>query len=241
MKANSNEIGRLAQGNVHGVTSTNTMDFIFKHEVPTHKKVTYANFICDIRHLKDELFRVRLVVGGDKLPYDDDAGSPTASILETKLLINSVISGAKQGARFLSMDLKDFFLASTMKEPEFMKIHRKYVPQDIIDKYNLEEKIIDNYVYAKIKKGMYGLKQAAILAYEHLINNLKPHGYEPIPHTVGLWKHHTRPITFCLCVNDFEIKYYDKKDVDHLFDCLAPHYQLKADWTRRHFCGLSFD
>ena len=241
IQANSNEIGRLAQGNVHGVKSTDTMDFIFKHEVPAHKKITYANFVCDIRHLKDEPYRVRLVVGGDKLPYDDDAGSPAASILETKLLINSVISGAKQGARFLSMDLKDFFLASPMPEPEFMKIHRRYIPEDIIIKYNLEQKFDNNYIYVRIKKGMYGLKQAAILAYEHLVKNLKPHGYTPIPHTVGLWKHTSRPITFCLCVDDFGIKYYNKDDVDHLFSCLNPHYQLKADWTGQNFCGLSFD
>ena len=55
---------------------------------------------------------------------------------------------------------------------------------------------------------MYGLKQAAVLAYEHLIENLAPHGYRPIPRTTGLWKHYTRPITFCLCVDDFGVKYY---------------------------------
>ena len=37
-------------------------------------------------------------------------------------------------------------------------------------------------IYIKIKKGMYGFKQAAILAYENLITNLKPYCYEPIPH-----------------------------------------------------------
>ena len=133
---------------MHGVKSTDTLVFIFKHEVPAHKKITYANFVCDIRHLKDEPYRVRLVVGGDKLPYNDDAGSPVASILETKLLINSVISGAKQGARFLSMDLKDFFLASPMPEPEFMKIHKRYIPDDIIAKYSLKQKFDNDYIYA---------------------------------------------------------------------------------------------
>ena len=97
-QALSNEIGRLVQGNDNGVKSTDCMEFIFKHEVPERKKVTYANFVCDHRPLKTEPFRIRLVVGGDKLEYADDTGSPAASMLETKLLVNSVISDADDGA-----------------------------------------------------------------------------------------------------------------------------------------------
>jgi hypothetical protein len=66
---------------------------------PPDKKVTYGNFICDLRPLKTEKHRVRLTVGGDKLLYDVDAGSPAASLLETKLIINSTISDAHKGAR----------------------------------------------------------------------------------------------------------------------------------------------
>ena len=66
-QALSNELGRLTQGNAAGVSSNDAMDFIFSHEVPQSSKVTYANFVCDYRPLKDEPWRVRLVVGGDKL------------------------------------------------------------------------------------------------------------------------------------------------------------------------------
>ena len=51
---------------------------------------------------------MRLVVGGDKVEYFADSGSPTTTILETKNLINSVISDCHKGARFMSMDIKDF-------------------------------------------------------------------------------------------------------------------------------------
>jgi hypothetical protein len=95
---------------------------------PSDKKVTYGNFICDYRPLKSESYRVRLTVGGDKLPYEDDAGSPAASLLETKLLLNSTISDAEQGARFLCADLKDHFLASPMANPEYMRIKYKHSP-----------------------------------------------------------------------------------------------------------------
>lgn len=47
----------------------------------------------------------------------------------------------------------------------------------------------DEHIYIKISKGMYGLKQAAVLAYKNLIKNLTPFGYEPIPHTDSYWRH----------------------------------------------------
>jgi hypothetical protein len=194
-KSLPNEFGQLAQGNNHSIVGTDTIDFIKRHEVPTDKKVTYGNFICDYCPLKSEPYRVRLTVGGDKLPYDDDAGSPAASLLEMKLLLNSTISDADKGARFLCADLKDHFLASPMKNPEYMRIKKyKYFPTDIRQHYKLDSMLAnDDYIYIRIKKGMYGLKQAAILAYKHLVNQMAPHGYHPCPYTTGLWMHDTRP------------------------------------------------
>ena len=183
-QAVSNELGRLSKGNDAGVGWIDTMEFITKSEVPSNKKVTYCSFVCDIRPLKAEKYRVKLVVGGDKLDCVFDTGSPVASMLDTKILCNSVISDAHRGARFLDADLKDFFLQSYMKDPEYMRIAYKYFPADIIKRYDLMHKVApDDYIYIKIKRGMYGLKQAAILAYEQLVENLAPYGYRPIPTT----------------------------------------------------------
>ena len=157
----SNEFGRLLRGNKNGVNFTDTMEFIPKSEAPPDQDVTYANFVFDYRPLKDEPYRTRMVVGGDKLSYHDDPGSPAASLLETKLLLNSTISDADKGAKFLSLDLKDFFLCSTMTIPEYMKIPVKHIPDEIIELYKIKSLIHNGYVYVKIKRGMYGLKQAA--------------------------------------------------------------------------------
>jgi hypothetical protein len=111
------------------------------------------------------------------LPYTNDAGSPAASLFKTKLIINSTISDAHQGAHFLCADLKDHFLALPMKKPECMRIKCKYFPADLRQKYRLDEFVTpDEYIYIRITKGMYGLKQAAILAYQHLVTQLAPHG-----------------------------------------------------------------
>jgi hypothetical protein len=238
----SNELGRLSQGIQDRVVPTDTIDFIKKSEIPNNKKVTYANFICDYRPLKSEPYRVRLTVGGDKLECEYDAGSPAASLLESKLIINSTISDAHKGARFLSADLKDHFLASPMEETEYMRIHSKYFLQDMREQYDIQNLIDqDGYVYVKIKKGMYGLKQAAILAYKHLVNILKPYGYFPCANTTGLWRHTTRRTKFCLCVDDFGVKYFSQQDADHLLNSLRNHYKISVDYTGKHYCGLTMD
>ena len=84
--------------------------------------MTYALYVCDYRPLKDEPYRVRITVGGDKLEYLDDAGSPAANLLETKILLNSVISDADKGARFMCADIKDHFLATPIDHPEYMRV-----------------------------------------------------------------------------------------------------------------------
>ena len=57
--------------------------------------------------------------------------------------------------------------------------------------------------------GMYGLKEAAILAYTQIKEHLGKEGNKPIQGTFGLWKHNTRQITFALCVDDFDMKYFN--------------------------------
>jgi len=44
-KVTSNELGRLTKENTHCVSSTDTMEFIHLHEIPTTGKVTYAKFV----------------------------------------------------------------------------------------------------------------------------------------------------------------------------------------------------
>ena len=90
------------------------------------------------------------MVGGDELIYESDAGAPTTDMVETKILINSIISDKSHKARFAIMDLKDMSLHTNMAEPEYMKVHYKYFPQDIHQKCNLQDKVHDGYIYMNI-------------------------------------------------------------------------------------------
>ena len=114
----SMEFGRLLKGNKYGVEWTDTMEFIPHTSLPKGKKVTYAQYVCDHRPLKPEKYWVQVVVGGDCLDCTIDSGSPTTSVLEFKLLINSIISDADFGVKNFTMDLKDFFLCNANVLPQ---------------------------------------------------------------------------------------------------------------------------
>ena len=78
---------------------------------------------------------------------------------------------------------------------------------------------------------MYWLKQAAKLAREQLIKTLKPFGYYPTTESQNIWAHTTRKTKFCLCVDDFGIKYYNESDADHLMTALRTAYEITIDKT----------
>jgi hypothetical protein len=86
---------------------------------------------------------------------------------------------------------------------------------------------------------MYGLPQASILAYGQLVRNLQSSGYSSCNHTAGLWRHHTRPITFCLVVDNFAVKYVDEADANHLLQALESCYMVTTDWDANIYCTLS--
>ena len=51
-KSLGNEWGCHAQGNIHCLKATDTIEFIPITQVPANAKVTYASFVCDHRPLK---------------------------------------------------------------------------------------------------------------------------------------------------------------------------------------------
>jgi hypothetical protein len=57
-------------------------------------------------------------VGGDRVNYPGNAGTPSANLLTVKILINSIISTA--GAKFMTMNIKDFYLNTPIARYEYM-------------------------------------------------------------------------------------------------------------------------
>ena len=236
--ATSLEIGRLTQGCLpHSTSGSETMTFIRHTDKPAHRVATYLRIVAELKPNKAEKRRVRFTVGGDKLHYSGNVSTPTADLTVVKCLLNSVVS--TPNARFLTVDIKDFYLNTPMTQYEYMHIPVKYIPSDIFNQYNLAPLIHNDHVLVEIRKEMYGLQQAGILANDRLQAHLVKHGYTAAPNTPGLFTHTERPVTFSLVVDDFGIKYTSVADAQHLISTLQELYTISIDWTGSLYCGLS--
>ena len=84
-----------------------------------------------------------------------------AGLTSVKLLLNSVISLSDSIS--MTADVKNFYLSTPMKDPEYMRIPIKLIPNEILEEYKVSEFEHDVYFYVKINKGMYGLAQTVLL------------------------------------------------------------------------------
>jgi hypothetical protein len=166
-ESSANEFGQLAQEIGGRVTGTNTIFSIQKDHVPMdrRKDITYGSFVCELKPNKEEKHRTQLTAGGDRINYPEDVGTPTAAMTLVKILLNSVIS--TKDAQCVTLDIKDFYLNTLIKRYKYMHLKLADIPEEIIEEYKLREIVTDNsYVYCKIRKGMYGLPQAGLIAQE---------------------------------------------------------------------------
>jgi len=152
-------------------------------------------------------------------------------------MMNSTIS--TKNARYMTADIKDFYLNTPMECYEYMAIPMADLLDTIIEQYNLRELEHNGNVYVEIRKGMYGLPQAGRIANDKLIPILKAAGYHQAEHTPGLFTHEWRPIAFTLVVDDFGIKYIRKEHAQHLLSTLEEHYTISQDWTGTTYLGLT--
>jgi hypothetical protein len=138
----------------------------------------------------------------------------------------------------MMMDIKKYYPGTPLPRFEYIKMLLSRFPEEIIQKYNLNAIAVDGWVYIEIRKGMYGLKQACLLANQLLQNRLAPFGYYPARHTPGLWLHKTWPISFTLVVDDFTVKYVSKNHAEHLQNAFLQTYELTTSWTSKVYSGM---
>jgi hypothetical protein len=136
-----------------------------------------------------------------------------------------------EGDKHMYLDVKNFYLGTPMDSCEYMPIPIKLIPQEIIAEYNLLSLVSYGHIYIELKKVMYGLPQASILANRLLAHRLAIHGYHQTKFTPGLWFHVTHPIQFTLVVDDFGVQYVGKDHAQHLIDALEIDYTVSKDWT----------
>jgi hypothetical protein len=120
---------------------------------------------------------MRLTVGGNLIDYPGNVSTKTADLTMAKILFNSVVP--MPNAKFMGIDLKNFYLNTPMEGYKYMLLPIDIISVKIINQYQLLPLVHNCYVYMKICQEMYRLTQAGILANKFLAKQLILHGYAP--------------------------------------------------------------
>jgi hypothetical protein len=165
LKVMSKELRCLVQGCTGITKGTNTILFLLHADIcsiPSDRTVTNARIVIDHPPQKEDPNRVRITVGGNLIDYLFELTTCTANMVSSRILWNSVIS--TKVACFAGANIKNMYLETCLDQFEYMKIRIALLLDNIIEHYQLQEKVLEGYVYMEICKGMYGLPQTGILA-----------------------------------------------------------------------------
>ena len=103
-----------------------------------------------------------------------------------KILFNSIISTEK--SRFMTGDIKNFYLMTPLKRWEYVKICLSNIPTELIDECQPQKKVTrEGHINIEIRSGIYRLPQAGLLAQELLEDWLMAHGYHQNQLIPVLW------------------------------------------------------
>ena len=92
----------------------------------------------------------------------------------------------------MTMDIKNFYLNIPLKSYEYLRLKMSDIPEDVQQQNDLQKMVTsEGWVYVEVRKGMYGLPQAGLLAQVLLAQRLAKHRYTQSKQTPRLWKHHT--------------------------------------------------
>jgi hypothetical protein len=204
------------------------------------KVFTYANPVVDHRPQKEDPNRIRITAGGNLINYKEELSVRTADINTAKLHWNSVISTVE--AQYMCIDVGNFYLTAALEYFEYMQIPLALVPIWIVEQYDLKKHVLNGFVHLEMRRAVWGLPQAGILANKRLRRKLAPFGYYKCFNTPGLWYHVSRPISFTLVVDDFGVKYVGRQHPDHLIASIRSTYKkLTEDWTGSLYCRITLD
>lgn len=202
------------------------------------KPLTYALLLRNAHSRRKLSVSGLQLLGGNRIDYPGKVSTPTADLTTIKLLLNSVIS--THAARFATADISNLYFNNPMARYEYyMRIPTSDISTSIMKQYQLQPLSQNGQVLVEIRKGVHGLPQEGIIANTRLVGHISTYGYAPIDHTAGLFRHISRPITFCLTVDDFAVKYVDCGDAEHLFAALIAIYTITIDWTGTKYCVIT--
>ena len=104
--------------------------------------------VCKVCPEKSDPNRTLITIGGNRITFPSDIGTPTASLELAKLVLNSVLS--RPGAKFTTFDICNFYLQTPLDRPEYVRIKLSNIPEEFSLEYNLLSYARNGWVYFEI-------------------------------------------------------------------------------------------
>ena len=209
------------------------------HQQPVDRRgdTTYYNPKPKEKYDDDmnKVYRIRGTAGRDRINYDGPTKANTAALSTVKILLQSVVS---DDANFMTLDIKDFYLMTSLPWPEYLRIPLKFLSEAILDKHNLRPFTHNNSILFEVTKSMYGLPHAGKIAQDVLVERLASHGYLQTG-TTCLFRHVTNGVAFVLVVDDFGVKFKDVASAEDLIRCLQLYYTITIKKDATKYLGLT--
>ena len=120
----------------------------------------------------------------------------------------------------MDLDNGEVYLGTPKAYLQYIYVQDSFIPQEAMDQYDFAIKA-NGYVDFEIRKGMYNLKEAGIIAFTQLVQKLAPFVYETMKFIPGIWRHTTCKTTFTICVDDLGVKYFSKNYALHLVNAVT--------------------
>jgi len=251
MRGPDRELWRNASGKelIKLIVDRKTLVPIHRHEQPPDQRRFTTYYNPQVKEKLDAngdiIQRVRGTFGGNKLcAYNGPTSSPVADISLIKIHWNSVISDRRNfgtNTRYATLDIKDFYLMSTLPQPEWILVPVKDIPSTTLEEHHLNDFVVDGHILCRVDGTMYGHPYAGRGANLDLVTHLASYHFFQDPNIPCLFTHDTRPISFTLVVDDFGVKYNDLADVHHLIQILEAKYDVHSDLTGSKYIGVKLD
>ena len=84
----------------------------------------------------------------ENITFDRTVSTPTSKLTTFKIHWNIILS--IPGSKYLVVDVKKIHLNNPMYKHEYYNIALRLIPPDIIDKYNIMDNQINNFLYVRV-------------------------------------------------------------------------------------------
>ncbi|CAN6469819.1 unnamed protein product [Victoria cruziana] len=201
---------------------------------PRSKNVVGSKWVYKIKYKPDgsiQRHKARLIARGFSQKYEQDYEETFSPVVKMGT-IRIVLSLALQHGWSLSqLDVKNAFLHGELKEEVYMEQPPGYTEHD------------SSKWVCKLRRSLYGLKQASRSWFESFSTEIKQHGFNRsiLDHFMFIFKNSSTTTWVLIYVDDIIITENDTAHIDWVKAMLMTKFKMKDLGPLRYFLGIEVD